>query len=129
MDAFSKYIKEQMTSKIVEFHALSDLNIDVSKFAKNITIKQVMISLVTDFMATDAFVYVHCTVYMYIDSILLVRTTSVVTARSSIRVACFCLFVVSMLHVLCSKYFKPWIKGCNMQCHITLLCEQHAMSI
>lgn len=31
VDAFSKYIKEQMTSKIVEFHALSDLNIDTSK--------------------------------------------------------------------------------------------------
>ena len=53
MDAFSKYIKEQMTSKIVEFHALSDLNIDVSMFAKNITIREAMLSLVTDFMATD----------------------------------------------------------------------------
>ena len=30
MDAFSKFIKEQMTSRIAEFHALSDLNVDVS---------------------------------------------------------------------------------------------------
>ena len=30
MDAFSKFIKEQMTSRIIEFHALSDLNVDVS---------------------------------------------------------------------------------------------------
>ncbi|RMX46334.1 hypothetical protein pdam_00000688 [Pocillopora damicornis] len=31
VDAFSKFIKEQMTSRIIEFHALSDLNVDTSK--------------------------------------------------------------------------------------------------
>ncbi|XP_058962610.2 endoplasmic reticulum resident protein 44 isoform X2 [Pocillopora verrucosa] len=31
VDAFSKFIKEQMTSRIAEFHALSDLNVDTSK--------------------------------------------------------------------------------------------------
>lgn len=30
MDAFSNYIREQMKSKVMEFHALSDLNVDVS---------------------------------------------------------------------------------------------------
>ena len=30
MDAFSNYIREQMKSKVVEFHALSDINVDVS---------------------------------------------------------------------------------------------------
>ena len=34
MDAFSKFIKEQMTSRIAEFHALSDLNVDVSLIRK-----------------------------------------------------------------------------------------------
>lgn len=34
VDAFSKFIKEQMTSRIAEFHALSDLNVDVSLIRK-----------------------------------------------------------------------------------------------
>lgn len=34
VDAFSKFIKEQMTSRIIEFHALSDLNVDVSLIRK-----------------------------------------------------------------------------------------------
>ena len=30
MDSFSNYIREQMKSKVVEFHSLSDINVDVS---------------------------------------------------------------------------------------------------
>ena len=32
VDAFSNYVREQMKSKINEFHALSDLHVDVSIF-------------------------------------------------------------------------------------------------
>ncbi|KAL9957695.1 hypothetical protein ACROYT_G034623 [Oculina patagonica] len=31
VDAFSNYIREQMKSKVIEFHALSDLNVDTGK--------------------------------------------------------------------------------------------------
>ena len=30
MDAFSNYIREQMKSKVIEFHSLSDLNVEVT---------------------------------------------------------------------------------------------------
>ena len=30
MDAFSNYIREQMKSKVLEFHSLSDLNVEVT---------------------------------------------------------------------------------------------------
>lgn len=45
MDAFSNYIREQMKSKVLEFHALSDLNVDVSLVqCKNIQTKHQLIS-------------------------------------------------------------------------------------
>ena len=46
MDAFSNYIREQMKSKVMEFHALSDINVDVSLVQyKNIQAKYCFISL------------------------------------------------------------------------------------
>ena len=44
MDAFSNYIREQMKSKVLEFHTLSDLNVDVSLVqCKNIQMKHWLI--------------------------------------------------------------------------------------
>ena len=51
VDAFSNYVREQMKSKIIEFHSLSDLNVEVSFV--NIIFKQnsgfsVWLALATD---------------------------------------------------------------------------------